>query len=74
MYTEEYREITNNSTKEAASKFLHKIVQDNIGELKKLFTAEVVESYDDKELSWMLFVDGCSLTYYMDNVETQCKA
>ncbi|KAL1291816.1 hypothetical protein HN51_060324 [Arachis hypogaea] len=70
LYIDEYGEETNGSTnKEAAAKLLYKIIQDNIGRLKLLFSVDVIECYVDKELIWMLFVDGCSLLYYMDKVE-----
>ena len=32
----------------------------------------MIESYNDKKLTSMLFVDGCSLLYFMENLDTCC--
>ncbi|GAU32322.1 hypothetical protein TSUD_43640 [Trifolium subterraneum] len=57
---------------------LHKKIADNIDELKGHFADDVLtltgESLKgfrslEEKLSWMLFVDGCSLLYILDKVE-----
>ncbi|XP_058728218.1 UPF0481 protein At3g47200-like [Vicia villosa] len=54
--------------------FLHKKIAGNIDELKGLYADDVLaESLKgsrslDKKLSWLLFVDGCSLLYILENL------
>ncbi|XP_061343743.1 putative UPF0481 protein At3g02645, partial [Gastrolobium bilobum] len=68
-FVEEYSKKTNQDTNRGA-KLLHEKIEDNIEELKKLFTEDAIGSYNDnKDLTWMLFVDGCSLLYFMENVD-----
>ncbi|XVF40956.1 hypothetical protein PTKIN_Ptkin01aG0242700 [Pterospermum kingtungense] len=39
---------------------LYKKIKQEIGYLKKCCKAEDIEDYDDEELAWMFFVDGCA--------------
>ncbi|MCI01083.1 DUF247 domain protein [Trifolium medium] len=59
---------------------LHKKIADNIDDLKGLFSDDVLtlsgtkESLEgftshDEKLSWMLFVDGCSLLHILENAD-----
>ncbi|CAJ1977443.1 unnamed protein product [Sphenostylis stenocarpa] len=63
----------NQVTGQPIAKVLLKRIEDNIEELKNQFAEDVIsgERYDDKYLSWMLFVDGCSLLYFMENVDSE---
>ncbi|CAJ1947614.1 unnamed protein product [Sphenostylis stenocarpa] len=56
-----YLERTNQDAKNLFQKILS-----NIGRLKELFADDVIEKLTDEELSWMLFVDGCSLLQILD--------
>jgi len=56
---------------------LHKKIADNIDELKSRFSDDVLtlarnslQGFEclEEKLSWMLFVDGCSLLYILDNI------
>nr|KJB78493.1 hypothetical protein B456_013G002200 [Gossypium raimondii] len=40
---------------------LFKKVKAQIDDLRKCYTPEDVEAYDDDKLAWMLFVDGCAV-------------
>ncbi|XP_004511108.1 UPF0481 protein At3g47200-like [Cicer arietinum] len=55
-----------------ACRLLLKKIEDNIEELKNMFTEDVIEGYKDSDLAWILFVDGCSLLYFMENVDDRC--
>ncbi|MED6199302.1 hypothetical protein PIB30_074732 [Stylosanthes scabra] len=73
LYIEEYSKLPlHNGNKQMAANYLYEVVRDNIMELKKLFSEDVIEGYSDDELIWMLFEDGCSLLYYMDHIDDQC--
>jgi hypothetical protein len=57
---------------------LHKHIVDNIDELKRLFAEDVLTSTEeslngfsslDEKLSWILFVDGCSLLHILENAD-----
>ncbi|QCE08551.1 hypothetical protein DEO72_LG9g3580 [Vigna unguiculata] len=58
-------------TDQAIAKALLERIEDNIEELKNQFSEDLLlgEMYDDKYLAWMLFVDGCSLLYFMEYVD-----
>ncbi|WJX11100.1 hypothetical protein P8452_01748 [Trifolium repens] len=60
------------------SRDLHKQIVDNIDELKCLFAEDVLTSTEeslngfsslDEKLSWILFVDGCSLLHILENAD-----
>ncbi|OIW14081.1 hypothetical protein TanjilG_11426 [Lupinus angustifolius] len=71
MYVEQYSKQANQVT-DQVTHFLLKTVQDNIAELKKLFTKDAIGTKTtDKDLCLMLFVDGCSLLHFMENVDKQ---
>ncbi|XP_058766018.1 UPF0481 protein At3g47200-like [Vicia villosa] len=66
-------------TTQQSPQFLHKKIADRIDELKGLFaddvlalvdTAESLKGFDslEEKLSWLLFVDGCSLLHILVNV------
>lgn len=40
---------------------LYKKIKQEIGCLRKCYKAEDLEDYDDEELAWMFFVDGCAV-------------
>ncbi|KAK7280382.1 hypothetical protein RJT34_25446 [Clitoria ternatea] len=69
-FVAEYGEKTGRDTNEAAQ-FLLKRIQDNIEELKKLFSEDALglKYNDNNNLVWLLFVDGCSLLHFMENVD-----
>ncbi|KAE9594515.1 hypothetical protein Lal_00001378 [Lupinus albus] len=71
MYVEEYSKKTHQSIDKAAQ-YLLQTVQDNLGELKKLFTEDAIGAKTtDEDLCFMLFVDGCSLLHFMENIDKQ---
>jgi len=62
-------------------KDLHKKIADNINTLKSHFdddvltlTGKSLEGFGslDEKLSWILFVDGCSLLYILENTNLDC--
>ncbi|RHN40424.1 hypothetical protein MtrunA17_Chr8g0354581 [Medicago truncatula] len=55
-----------------ACKLLLKKIEDNIENVKNMFTEDAIEGYNDNDLAWILFVDGCSLLHFMGNVDDQC--
>ncbi|XP_012574274.1 uncharacterized protein [Cicer arietinum] len=55
-----------------AYKLLFQRIVDNMEELVNMFSKDVVEGYNINQLAWMLFVDGCALLHFMDNVDDQC--
>ncbi|XP_058745711.1 uncharacterized protein LOC131618523 [Vicia villosa] len=34
-----------------------------------MFTEDATEGYNDNDLAWILFVDGCSMIYFMENLD-----
>jgi hypothetical protein len=44
-------------------------IEDNIAELKNMFTEDAIKCYNDNDLAWILFVDGCSLIHLMENID-----
>ncbi|XP_022744297.1 UPF0481 protein At3g47200-like [Durio zibethinus] len=52
LFTEEHR---------VAEHVLYKKIKQDIGYLKKCYKPEDIEDYDDEELAWMFFVDGCAV-------------
>ncbi|XP_027341694.1 UPF0481 protein At3g47200-like [Abrus precatorius] len=58
-----------NQDKDVAAKLLLKRLEDNMEELKTLFTEDAIEGYKDNDLVWILFVDGCSLLHFMENFD-----
>jgi hypothetical protein len=44
-------------------------IEDNIAELKNMFIEDAIECYNDNDLAWILFVDGCSLIHLMENID-----
>ncbi|XP_004511113.1 UPF0481 protein At3g47200-like [Cicer arietinum] len=71
IFVAEYGKIIDQDANEAC-RLLHKKIEDNIEKLKNMFTDDVIEGYNDNYLTWMLFVDGCALLYFMENVNDQC--
>ena len=45
---------------------LYEIVEKNITQLKGCFDEEVIKKYDDEDLAWLLFVDGCAILRFID--------
>ncbi|RYQ87340.1 hypothetical protein HN51_053460 [Arachis hypogaea] len=70
LYIEEYSKEAYNGNKQEAAYYLYGVVKSNIGELKKQYHEDVLKGFTEEELIWMLFEDGCSLLYYMDNVDS----
>ncbi|CAL0303667.1 unnamed protein product [Lupinus luteus] len=72
MYIEEYSKKTNQLTTDQVTQILLSVVEDNLGALKKLFTEDAIGTEtSDENLAWMLFVDGCSLLHFMENIDRQ---
>nr|XP_023876612.1 uncharacterized protein LOC111989038 [Quercus suber] len=44
---------------------LFKKIKEKIKELKECFEEEVIKSYDDEDLIWLLLVDGCATLQYI---------
>ena len=44
---------------------LYKKTKEKIKELRDCFEEEVTVGYDDEELAWLLFVDGCAILQYI---------
>ncbi|XP_058761667.1 UPF0481 protein At3g47200-like [Vicia villosa] len=70
IFVAEYGE-QNDQDVDQSYKILFKKIEDNIEELKNMFTEDAIEGYNDNDLAWILFVDGCSLIYFMENVDHQ---
>jgi hypothetical protein len=73
MWAAKYIEDTGHNSHD-----LHKHIVDNIDELKRLFAEDVLTSTEeslngfsslDEKLSWILFVDGCSLLHILENAD-----
>ncbi|KAL2324175.1 hypothetical protein Fmac_023233 [Flemingia macrophylla] len=66
----EYSQKMNKDVKQVTND-LCKNIKDDIKELKELFAEDALleEGYDDNYFTWMLFVDGCSALYFMENVD-----
>jgi len=71
MFVADYSKKIDKDANEACMLLLKKI-EDNIEDLKNMFTEDVIEGYNDNDLAWILFVDGCSLLHFMENVDDQC--
>ena len=69
-FLEEYGKEINQDGNQACKLLLNKI-EDNIEELKNMFTEDAIEGFNDNDLAWILFVDGCSLLHFMGNVDDQ---
>ncbi|KAG6618139.1 hypothetical protein I3842_Q125600 [Carya illinoinensis] len=41
-------------------------IEKNIKELRECFEEEVTKNYNDVDLAWILFVDGCTILQYID--------
>ncbi|XP_020224260.1 uncharacterized protein LOC109806302 [Cajanus cajan] len=63
-----------NQDSDEVTQVLLKRIEDNMEELKKEFADDMIleGKYDDNDLAWMLFVDGCSLLHFMENLDIQC--
>ncbi|KAK7380995.1 hypothetical protein VNO78_33516 [Psophocarpus tetragonolobus] len=63
MWAAMYLESTNQD-----AKTLYQKVASNIKKLKELFADDVIQDFldDEEKLSWMLFVDGCSLLQILE--------
>ncbi|KAG4998529.1 hypothetical protein JHK85_029968 [Glycine max] len=72
-FVTKYHENINEDTNQVAQ-FLLKRIKDDIKELKNLFDEDTILlgwKSNDNYLAWMLFVDGCSLLYFMENIDMQ---
>lgn len=67
VYIEEYGKQTNQATDQVAQSLLQ-TVQNNLVELKNLFTEDAIGKTTDEDFAWMLFVDGCSLLHFMEKI------
>ena len=43
---------------------LYEKIKEKIKDLRDCFEMEVTVEYDDEELAWLLFVDGCAILQY----------
>ncbi|KAL4393594.1 hypothetical protein HN51_021536 [Arachis hypogaea] len=50
---------------------LYETITRKIPTMRNLFSQDVIKDYNDRKLADMLFVDGCALLYFMDNVDEQ---
>ncbi|MED6146891.1 hypothetical protein PIB30_038940 [Stylosanthes scabra] len=48
---------------------LYGSVTQDVEKLRNLFSKDVIKGYKDEELVQMLFVDGCALLYFMENLD-----
>ncbi|TKY46401.1 UPF0481 protein [Spatholobus suberectus] len=48
---------------------LHHTIASHIKQLKEQFAEDIIRDFDDEKLSWMLFVDGCSLLQILDKAK-----
>ncbi|KAE9617110.1 hypothetical protein Lal_00034579 [Lupinus albus] len=72
MYIEEYSKQTSQLITNQVAQTLLNTIEDNLGALKKLFTEDAIGTEtSDENLAWMLFVDGCSLLHFMENIDKQ---
>ena len=44
---------------------LYKKIEDNIKEPRECYEEEVTKEYNDEDLTWMLFMDGCAILQYI---------
>ena len=49
---------------ESDEELYNKVVK-NIKHLREYYDQEVTKEYDDKNLAWMLFVDGCAILQFI---------
>ncbi|KAL2324178.1 hypothetical protein Fmac_023236 [Flemingia macrophylla] len=65
-YSRHMKKDTNQATHNLFEK-----IKGDMEELKKLYAEDAIleGGYDDNCFTWMLFVDGCSALYFMDNVD-----
>ncbi|KAL1361727.1 hypothetical protein HN51_010053 [Arachis hypogaea] len=70
LYIETFSKQVRVSTEQGA-KLKHNIIVAEIKQLRNMFSKDVIGSYNDDELSWLLLVDGCALLYFLDNVDDQ---
>ena len=46
-------------------KILYQKIEEKIKELRKCFEEEVTKDFNDEDLAWLLFVDGCAILQYI---------
>ncbi|KAL2324176.1 hypothetical protein Fmac_023234 [Flemingia macrophylla] len=61
-----------NQDSDEAAQVLLKRIKDNMKELKEEFADDVILAWNEDYLAWMLFVDGCSLLHFMENIDDYC--
>ncbi|XP_057733089.1 UPF0481 protein At3g47200-like [Arachis stenosperma] len=72
LYIEKYSKLpTCNGNKQTAANYLFGIVQNNIEEIKELFSKDVLEGYCNNELTWMLFEDACTYLFCLENFDIE---
>ncbi|WJX93274.1 hypothetical protein P8452_74820 [Trifolium repens] len=71
LFVEEYGKRIEQDANQLACQLLLKKIEDNIDDLKNMFTEDAIEGYNDNDLAWILFVDGCSLLHFMENIDGQ---
>ena len=52
------RQINQSRWYNQACKLLLSKIEDNIEELKNMFTEDAIKGFNDNDLAWILFVDG----------------
>nr|KYP35842.1 hypothetical protein KK1_043079 [Cajanus cajan] len=75
LWTSEFvAKYNENLDSDEVTQVLLKGIEDNMEELKKEFADDVIleGKYNDNDLAWMLFVDGCSLLHFMENLDIEC--
>lgn len=71
IFVEEYGQKIDQDANKACKLLVQKI-EDNIEDLKNMFTEDAIEGYNDNGLAWIVFVDGSSLIHFMENIDDQC--
>ncbi|PPE02140.1 hypothetical protein GOBAR_DD00833 [Gossypium barbadense] len=56
---------------EVSEQVLYKKIKDEIGYLKKCYKPKDIEVYEDDELAWMFFVDGCAVLHVIHRITTE---
>ncbi|XP_040995836.1 UPF0481 protein At3g47200-like [Juglans microcarpa x Juglans regia] len=59
------KDFVTESCENASINNLYKKIEQEIEELRKCFEEEVTKRYDNGDLAWILFVDGCAILQYI---------
>ncbi|KAG4204794.1 hypothetical protein ERO13_A04G063500v2 [Gossypium hirsutum] len=56
---------------EASEQVLYKKIKEEIGYLKKCYKPKDIEVYEDDELAWIFFVDGCAMLHVIHRTTSE---